>query len=72
MPALSIRWDYERGWFIAEGLLVQGLFHTKFFPEGTEPEAGSAAGESVVPSIADGTMSVSAGSASQSAARRST
>src|SRR5271170_2825746 len=30
MPALSIRWRYERGWFITEGLLVQGLLHTKF------------------------------------------
>ena len=54
MPAASIRWDYERGWFITEGLLVQGLLHTKFFPEGTETEEGSPANESVVPSIADG------------------
>jgi hypothetical protein len=54
MPALSIRWVYERSWFITEGLLVQGLLHTKFFPEGTEPETGKPAGESVVPSIADG------------------
>jgi len=52
MPALSIRWGYERSWFITEGLFVQGLQHTRFFPEGTEP--GQPAGESVVPSIADG------------------
>jgi hypothetical protein len=54
MPALSIRWSYERGWFITEGLLVQGLLHTTFLPEGTEPEGGHSASESVVPSIADG------------------
>ena len=54
MPALALRWAYERSWFVTEGLLVQGLLHTSFFPEGTEPEAGHPAGESVVPSIADG------------------
>lgn len=54
MPAVTIRWGYERSWFITEGLLVQGLLHTKFFPEGTEPEPGHSAAESVVPSIADG------------------
>ena len=54
MPALSLRWSYERAWFVAEGLLVQGLLHTKFFPEGTEAESGHPATESVVPSIADG------------------
>src|SRR5277367_2269474 len=40
MPALSLRWSYERAWFVAEGLLVQGLLHTKFFPEGTKAESG--------------------------------
>jgi hypothetical protein len=54
MPALSVRWAYERSWFVTEGLLVQGLLHTNFYPEGTEPEAGSPTGKSVVPSIADG------------------
>jgi len=54
MPALSIRWGYERSWFVTEGLFVQGLQHTRFFPEGAEPEPGQPAGESVVPSIADG------------------
>ena len=54
MPAMSIRWVYERNWFITEGLFVQGLLHTKFYPEGTEPEAGNPAGKSVYPSIADG------------------
>jgi hypothetical protein len=54
MPALSLRWAYEHNWFVTEGLLVQGLLHTQFFPEGTEPEAGDSANKSVVPSIADG------------------
>jgi hypothetical protein len=54
MPALALRWAYERSWFVTEGLLVQGLLHTSFFPEGTEPEEGHPANESVVPSIADG------------------
>jgi hypothetical protein len=54
MPALSIRWGYERSWFITEGLFVQGLMHTRFFPEATEPESGQPASKSVVPSIADG------------------
>jgi hypothetical protein len=54
MPTLSVRWGYERSWFITEGLYVQGLQHTRFFPEGTESEPGQPAGKSVVPSIADG------------------
>src|SRR5277367_136016 len=45
MPALSLRWGYERGWFITEGLYVQGLLHTNFFPEGTEPEGGNPEGK---------------------------
>jgi len=54
MPAFALRWAYERSWFVTEGLLVQGLLHTSFFPEGTEPEAGHSEEQSVVPSIADG------------------
>ena len=54
MPGLSIRWGYERNWFVTEGLLVQGLEHTRFLPEGTGPEPGPPAVKSVVPSIADG------------------
>lgn len=47
MPALSLRWGYERGWFVTEGLLVQGLLHTTFTEDrGTK--------EAVIPSIADG------------------
>jgi hypothetical protein len=54
MPTLSLRWGYERAWFVSEGLLVQGLLHTSFLPEGTEPEEGHSANQTVVPSIADG------------------
>jgi hypothetical protein len=54
MPALALRWRYERSWFVSEGLLVQGLLHTSFFPEGTEPEGGDQPSKPVVPSIADG------------------
>jgi len=54
MPALALRWGYERSWFVSEGLLVQGLLHTSFFPEGTEPESGDQPSKTVVPSIADG------------------
>lgn len=54
MPGLSFRWGYEHDWLITEGLLVQGLLHTSFFPEGTEPEEGHPVNQSVVPSIADG------------------
>jgi hypothetical protein len=38
MPALSLRWTYERNWFITEGLIVQGLLHTRRDPDNT-PEA---------------------------------
>jgi hypothetical protein len=54
MPALCLRWGYEHNWFVSEGLYVQGLLHTSFFPEGTEPEGGHPETESVVPSNADG------------------
>jgi hypothetical protein len=54
MPALTIRWGYERNWFVSEGLLVQGLLNTQLFPEGTEPEPGHSDNQSVIPFIADG------------------
>ena len=54
MPAVSVRWTYERSWFFTEGLFVQGLLHTKFFPEGTDPEPEQFDAKSVVPSIGDG------------------
>jgi hypothetical protein len=54
MPALTIRWGYEHTWFVSEGLLDQGLLHTNYFPEGTEPETGHSDSQSVVPFIADG------------------
>lgn len=52
MPSLSFRWGYERGWFITEGLYVQGLLHTGVLHEGTESESGR--NENYLPSIADG------------------
>jgi hypothetical protein len=54
MPGVSVRWGYERGWFITEGLLVQGLLHTTLVPEEEETEDGEPATKSVVPFIADG------------------
>jgi hypothetical protein len=54
MPSLTVRWGYEKSWFVSEGLTVQGLLHTRFIPEGAEPESGRPASESVVPFIADG------------------
>jgi hypothetical protein len=54
MPAVSVRWEYERGWFITEGLFLQGLLRTKFIPEGTEAQTGEARTRQVFPSIADG------------------
>jgi hypothetical protein len=38
MPALSLRWAYERNWFVTEGLFLQGLLHTRRDPDNT-PEA---------------------------------
>jgi hypothetical protein len=54
MPAIAIRWGYERAWFVSEGLYVQGLLHTSFFPEGTAPQPGEPGSRTVLPSIADG------------------
>ena len=48
MPALGVRWEYERGWLVSEGLLVQGLLPTSFSPEESEDHV------SVAPFIADG------------------
>ena len=33
MPGFSIRWAFERSWFVTEGLVVQGLLTTPRFPE---------------------------------------
>ena len=72
MPAFGIRWSYERTWFIAEGLFVQGLMHTHLYPEGTEPEPGHHADYTVVPRLPTGTTSAPAGSVSLLAAHGST
>jgi hypothetical protein len=54
MPGLSVRWGFEHNWFVTEGLLVRGLFHTSFVYEGAALEANESADKSVVPWIADG------------------
>lgn len=54
MPAASLRWAYERSWFVSEGLLVQGLARTTFVAESSESEGGEPATKSVFPFIADG------------------
>jgi hypothetical protein len=32
-PAFSFRWDYERGWFVSQGLTLQGFRETPVFSE---------------------------------------
>lgn len=32
-PALALRWDYERGWFVTQGLIIQGFRRTPIFSE---------------------------------------
>ena len=63
MPALSIRWSYEYGWFVSEGLFVQGLLHTDFFPEGTEAEGARLPASQLCHRLPTETMSALAGSA---------
>jgi hypothetical protein len=57
-PSVSFRWDYERGWFVSQGLIVQGFRDSPVFRE--EEEGGHEShGEStpvgyVRPTISDG------------------
>jgi len=51
MPGISLRWAYEKSWFISEGLIVQGLLDTQRIPEST-PDARAEA--TVRPTITDG------------------
>jgi len=46
-PAFSFRWDYERGWFVSQGLMVQGFRKTPVFSE--EEEGGEEHGGPPVP-----------------------
>lgn len=55
-PALSFRWDYERKWFVTQGLVLQGFRETPVF---AEEEGGEHHGPPVIasyvrPMIADG------------------
>jgi hypothetical protein len=51
MPAFSLRWAYERKWFVTEGLIVQGLLETQRLP-GNTPEVREEG--TVRPTITDG------------------
>jgi hypothetical protein len=57
-PALSFRWDFERGWFVSQGLIVQGFRGTPIFREEEEGGHGSrnagAPVGTVRPTITDG------------------
>jgi hypothetical protein len=56
-PAVSFRWDYEHGWFVTQGLIVQGFRDTPVFDEQAEgePAGGAAVPVSFVrPTISDG------------------
>ena len=56
MPTLSFRWDYERLWFVTQGMVLQGLGQAPVFEEGQgAPSEGSAKPVSGVrPTISDG------------------
>jgi len=51
MPAFTLRWQYERRWFISEGLMIQGFLSTPRFADVRE---GGEPWETVRPRITDG------------------
>jgi hypothetical protein len=56
-PAFSFRWDYERGFFVTQGLVIQGFRDTPVFGEEEEGEHNGENREpisSVRPTISDG------------------
>jgi hypothetical protein len=57
-PAISFRWDYERRWFVSQGLLLQSLKASPVFHQeepGDEPSGESADPAFFVrPTITDG------------------
>jgi hypothetical protein len=55
-PAVSIRWDFERSWFVSQGLILQGFRETTAASEGEESaQSAEAAGRAVFhPAISDG------------------
>ena len=54
-PSISFRWNYEKRWFVTQGLIIQGLRDTPIFSEdeGDEPGPKEPAGY-VRPTISDG------------------
>jgi hypothetical protein len=55
-PAIAFRWDYERGWLVSQGLIVQGFRRTPVFEEeaSEREEAAPVPVSSVRPAISDG------------------
>jgi len=59
-PAVSFHWSYEHGWFVTEGLVIQGFRETPVFSEnGEEGDAENSGGSAepvgyVRPTISDG------------------
>ena len=57
-PAISFRWDYERGWSVTQGMILQGFRDPPVFNEkgaAGEPESGPPVPVSYVrPTISDG------------------
>jgi len=55
-PAVSFRWEYERKWFITQGLVVQGFRETPIFAEKGEADSRSnrEPASFVRPTISDG------------------
>jgi hypothetical protein len=56
MPAFGFRWDYEKDWFVTQGLVVQGFRETAMFEE-EESEHSETPAEPVSyvrPTISDG------------------
>jgi hypothetical protein len=55
-PALSFRWDYERAWFVTQGLLLQGFRKSPMFAEeeGSEHAGPPVPVSYVRPTISDG------------------
>lgn len=48
-PGFSFRWEYERKWFISQGLVIHGFRDTPIFEEGSREPVGY-----VRPTISDG------------------
>ena len=53
-PAVTFRWDYERGWFVTQGLIVQGFRESLILEGGGHDPAHSTQPPTVRPIISDG------------------